>query len=808
MKNKILILQFFSIILVSAVLINFLYPLFHPLAGINQTISSEDLNAGAERIAERYQFLDNDYVVDSELRVNERLQKEIENKHGIDSSISYFSDKYPVYYWRFNFSRDDEDFQGIFNNLSLNFDLKGRLLQLNTSVDDSLDLPFLTEIEAKLVARKFVEDNTDFTIREIIPAEYGLTDTLLNFTMDSKNNFKIEKEERIERTTRTDYQFSFRSEESESGKDIKMNISVKGNIISDFRIEYQEDDDTPGTQGEIVRILAVVCYIILFVLIVVIGIKRLRAYEIGFRSAIILSVLMSLSILVEMVIESGISMNPEALIGYFIGPLFIGFIFFVVWAVSETVGREAWSPKYLTIDLLLKGHFLNSRIGKSILIGTGAGFILYIFWILLTSTADRFFEMNSAFITHGENFYGTFVPGAYILIRGFFLYTFTATLVIGFSASLLSRWISSKSLIMLGTGLLWSLMAKNFIDPYYIAVPINFVFGIILTYLFIRYDFLTFTVSLYVTYTLHYGIPLFTNGIEGSLLSGYLLSVYVALTLIYAVYTILTKDEEIDPESIVPIFAKNITERQRMQGELEIARSVQMSFLPKEQPDFANLDIASECIPALEVGGDYYDFVNIDKNKLGIAIGDVAGKGTKAAFYMTLTKGFLKAVSKQFDSPAEVLSQMNNMFYENVDRGNFISMVYGIFNAEDKTFSFSRAGHNPIIKINSENGDYQFFRPDGIALGLEAGEIFSNSIIEEKVGYSKGDIFIFYTDGFTEAVNKKNEALGEEKFLQMILEHSAKPSNEIMSRIIKGTKHFIGSAKQHDDMTIMIVKID
>src|SRR5690606_4425591 len=144
-----------------------------------------------------------------------------------------------------------------------------------------------------------------------------------------------------------------------------------------------------------------------------------------------------------------------------------------------------------------------------------------------------------------------------------------------------------------------------------------------------------------------------------------------------------------------PAFAKNITERQRLQRELEIARDVQMSFLPKSTPDFSGLDIASQCIPAHEVGGDYYDFVKLDKNRLGIIIGDVSGKGTEAAFYMTLTKGFLKALSRSSDSPAAVLSNMNELFYENVERGTFISMIYGIFDIEKNALKLARAGHNP-----------------------------------------------------------------------------------------------------------------
>ncbi len=170
-----------------------------------------------------------------------------------------------------------------------------------------------------------------------------------------------------------------------------------------------------------------------------------------------------------------------------------------------------------------------------------------------------------------------------------------------------------------------------------------------------------------------------------------------------------------------------------MQSELEIARDVQMSFLPVKNPQFKGLDIAAKCIPALEVGGDYYDFVRLDESRLGIIIGDVSGKGTQAAFYMTLTKGFVKALSKTIKSPSEFLIQINELFYENVERGTFISMIYGIFDLKENTLTFSRAGHNPVLARQSDKNEIELLNPVGLALGLEKGQIFSRTIKELKV---------------------------------------------------------------------------
>ena len=219
------------------------------------------------------------------------------------------------------------------------------------------------------------------------------------------------------------------------------------------------------------------------------------------------------------------------------------------------------------------------------------------------------------------------------------------------------------------------------------------------------------------------------------------------------------------------------------------------------------INIGSTCIPAFEVGGDYYDFINLGRNKLGIMIGDVSGKGTQAAFYMTLTKGFLKAIAKQTESPSEVLSKMNELFYENVERGRFISMIYAIVDLDKKVIKIARAGHNPVI-LNDISGKVSLISPKGLALGLEKGPLFRKVITEFEENLDPGKNFIFYTDGFTEAVNKKGEEYGLEKLSEIALLNYEKPAVDIMNKIIEDVQKFIGKAKQHDDMTIVVLKIE
>ncbi|MFO7891183.1 MAG: PP2C family protein-serine/threonine phosphatase [bacterium] len=217
--------------------------------------------------------------------------------------------------------------------------------------------------------------------------------------------------------------------------------------------------------------------------------------------------------------------------------------------------------------------------------------------------------------------------------------------------------------------------------------------------------------------------------------------------------------------------------------------------------------MASLCLPAREVGGDYYDFVEIGEKKLGVAIGDVSGKGTSAAFYMTLTKGFFKSQAKYGDSPMQVLINMNELFYDNVERGVFISMIYSVFDLEKKKMTFSRAGHNPMILRRSGKGEAEEISPPGIALGLEKGEIFSRTIEQKSIPIHSGDVFLFYTDGLNEAINASNEEYGETRLRLAVEKNSHLPVEVLLDNIEEDICFFTGRTPQYDDMTAVVIKI-
>lgn len=245
-------------------------------------------------------------------------------------------------------------------------------------------------------------------------------------------------------------------------------------------------------------------------------------------------------------------------------------------------------------------------------------------------------------------------------------------------------------------------------------------------------------------------------------------------------------------------------EKQRLEKELDVARDIQKKILPEKNPEINNLSISSFFIPAFEVGGDYYDFFEISKNKLGFIIADVSGKGISAAFIMAEVKGIFNSLSRMIETPKQILEKANEILLQRLNKRNFVSALYGIIDSEKEELTFARAGHCPALLIRENK--IQSFKPFGIGLGLASNSDFNNHLEEIKINLMDKDTLIFYTDGITEAKNEKLEDFGEERFSDILVENSDKNVNEIADEVIKEVSLFSSSHHQYDDITLIILK--
>ena len=255
-------------------------------------------------------------------------------------------------------------------------------------------------------------------------------------------------------------------------------------------------------------------------------------------------------------------------------------------------------------------------------------------------------------------------------------------------------------------------------------------------------------------------------------------------------------------------------EKKRLEEELRIARQIQMSLLPRGPLDMAGLSVTALCVPAREVGGDYYDFFRLGDERLGVLIADVSGKGTSAALYMAELKGLVLSLSQIYHSPREMLLEVNRIISENLDTRSFITMTYAVLDLAAGVMTFARAGHTPLIYLPAPDPaprDAQVLTPSGLVVGLRidgAAAKFAELLEEEQIVLMPGDVIVLYTDGITEAMNAASDLFGDRRLSRLVEEHGHLASGELRERILREIEAFVGGADQHDDMTMILIKIE
>ena len=215
------------------------------------------------------------------------------------------------------------------------------------------------------------------------------------------------------------------------------------------------------------------------------------------------------------------------------------------------------------------------------------------------------------------------------------------------------------------------------------------------------------------------------------------------------------------------------------------------------------LEIDAISTPAFEVGGDYYDFVVLSGNRIGIIVGDVSGKGVSAAFYMSEVKGIFQALSGMFHSPREFMIRANNVLESSIDKHSFVSLLYGILDTHTGVLTLARAGHCPMLLVRE--GGTRYLRPGGMGIGLGEGDVFDSAMEEEVIPLGVGDVCVFYTDGVTEARHGADE-FGYERLLAVAEEARGRSADAILQNILGTVHKFTDGQPTHDDLTLVVVK--
>lgn len=246
-------------------------------------------------------------------------------------------------------------------------------------------------------------------------------------------------------------------------------------------------------------------------------------------------------------------------------------------------------------------------------------------------------------------------------------------------------------------------------------------------------------------------------------------------------------------------------DKQKIERDLENARIIQEGLIPKKFPQLNGIELFGQMIPAMQVGGDYFDLIKLSEKKLFIVIGDVSGKGLSASLYMSKLQTMMKLYCRDCVSPKEILSEINAKMYDEIEKNWFITISLALIDLEKRELIYCRAGHTPLLKFN--NSLYELYQPSGVGIGLDKGDIFESSLEEIIIKIKKGDLYFFFSDGVTELMNEQEELFGIGKLKLFLSEHQIEKTQLIGNQMMSSLNSFRGEIDQYDDITFVLLKI-
>ena len=243
-------------------------------------------------------------------------------------------------------------------------------------------------------------------------------------------------------------------------------------------------------------------------------------------------------------------------------------------------------------------------------------------------------------------------------------------------------------------------------------------------------------------------------------------------------------------------------EKGRMERELQMARQVQAGLLPQETPQIEGWEFAAHWQPAREVAGDYYDFIPLGGEMLGLVIGDVSDKGMSAALFMALTRSIIRASLASTDSPVDGIAQANRLICADATRGMFVTMFYALLDPVTGKIAYVNAGHNPPLLCRADKDELETLTRTGMALGVVEDSPFEARTLH----LNPGDFVLLYTDGVTDATDAHERSFGMDRLRTVVLENRRATVPGIVSALEQSIQDFVGPMAQFDDVAIVVVK--
>lgn len=249
-----------------------------------------------------------------------------------------------------------------------------------------------------------------------------------------------------------------------------------------------------------------------------------------------------------------------------------------------------------------------------------------------------------------------------------------------------------------------------------------------------------------------------------------------------------------------------LAQRERLNREMEIARHIQLASLPQAVPEWPGLQLAGTSLPAQEVGGDYYDFLNSQAQRLMVVVGDVSGKGISAALYMSKMQGILRSLYDFNLSPSELFLRLNEILSRDMNKNFFVTALAADIQPDRRQVLVARAGHLPLFHYRRHSDQVHVLTPRGIGFGLDQNGLFGKELEVMAVPYEVGDVFLFVTDGITEARNLQEQEFGESRLQQLLQTNAHASADDLCKQILRQVHDYSARQTPLDDQTVVVIK--
>jgi phosphoserine phosphatase RsbU/P len=254
------------------------------------------------------------------------------------------------------------------------------------------------------------------------------------------------------------------------------------------------------------------------------------------------------------------------------------------------------------------------------------------------------------------------------------------------------------------------------------------------------------------------------------------------------------------------IIYSEANEKKRLDHDLEIARDIQRILLPAEAPTVNGFEISGLNVPARQVSGDYFDYIKVDEERLGVAIADVSGKGVPASLIMAICRSVLRSQAIGNPSPADVLQKVNRQLYPDIKEDMFISMAYLVLDHARGSVSLARAGHDAPLLYTRKTRAVAPLKPPGMVVGIDSGDVFDRLTKDVAVPLERDDCLLLYTDGITEALDDEGNEFGLERTIEAVRASAKDGAQAIVTRLIDDLRTFVGATPQNDDITLIVTR--